>query len=102
MVLSTGLGEFGQLRRGPNGEEIPDFLQQQVQVALNVRDGETVALGGLTRKQDNYSRSRIPVLSDLPIIGQLFQGRNEQTTTADLTIFLTPTILDEANSGFVP
>jgi general secretion pathway protein D len=102
MTINTQLGDFGQLRRGADGTEIPDFLNQSVNVAVRVKSGDTVALGGLNRKLDNYSRSRIPVLGDLPIIGQLFQGRNEQLTSQDLTIFVTPTILDESGAGIIP
>ena len=61
-----------------------------------------MALGGLTSKNDNYSRSRIPILSDLPIIGQFFQGRNQETSTQDLTIFVTPTILKDQSIGLNP
>ncbi|MCG9895722.1 MAG: hypothetical protein MH204_09625 [Fimbriimonadaceae bacterium] len=95
--ISAVQSELGQLRRGPDGSEVPDQLVQAINVAVNIPDGETVALGGLTRKQDNYSRSRIPLLSDLPIIGRLFQGRNEQQSTQDLTIFVTANILDDSS-----
>lgn len=102
MVISTTISDFGQLRRGPDGTEIPDTLTQTVFVPVIVPDGETVALGGLTRKTENYSRSRIPLLSDLPIIGQFFQGKNEQTSTQDLTVFVTPTIIKDQNFGLNP
>jgi general secretion pathway protein D len=102
MVISTTISDFGQLRRGPDGTEIPDTLTQTVFVPVIVPDGETVALGGLTRKTENYSRSRIPLLSDLPIIGQFFQGKNEQTSTQDLTVFVTPTIIKDQNFGLTP
>lgn len=102
MGLSPTIAEFGQLRRGPDGQEIPDQLSQTISVVARVRDGETIALAGLTRKSDNYSESRIPILSDLPIIGQLFRGRNRQQTNSELLIFVTPTIVDEDNYGLGP
>lgn len=102
MGLTPQIADFGQIRRGPDGSEIPDQLQQAIAVVVRVKSGETIALGGLTRKLDNYSRSKIPVLGDLPIIGQLFQGRNSQQTTQDLTIFVTPTILEDQALGINP
>lgn len=102
MTISTQISDFGQLRRGPDGTEIPDQLSQFVSVPVIVPDGETVALGGLTRKTENFSRSRIPILSDLPILGQFFQGKNEQVSTQDLTIFVTPTIIKDQNIGLNP
>lgn len=102
MTISTQISDFGQLRRGPDGTEIPDQLSQIVSVPVIVPDGETVALGGLTRKTENFSRSRIPILSDLPILGQFFQGKNEQVSTQDLTIFVTPTIIKDQTIGLNP
>ena len=102
MGLSPQISEFGQLRRGPDGTEIPDILTQSVQAVVRLKDGETIAIGGLTRKSDNFSRSKIPVLGDLPIIGQLFQGRNSQQSTQELTIFVTAKIIDEDFLGIGP
>jgi general secretion pathway protein D len=102
VFLNPSLQGFGQLKRGPDGQEIPDILNQQIQVVARVRNGETIALGGLTNKVDNYSQSRIPILSDLPIIGQLFRGRNTNTSSSELIIFVTPTIVDDENFGLGP
>ncbi len=102
VFLNPSLQGFGQLKRGPDGQEIPDILQQTISVVARVRSGETIALGGLTNKVDNYSQSRIPILSDLPIIGQLFRGRNTNTSSSELIIFVTPTIVDDENFGLGP
>lgn len=102
MGLAPQISEFGQLRRGPDGSEIPDVLTQSISVVVRLKDGETIAIGGLTRKSDNFSRSKIPVLGDLPIIGQLFQGRNSQQSTQELTIFVTAKIIDEDFLGIGP
>lgn len=99
VTLNPTIQDFGQLRRGPDGQEIPDQLSQSIQVVARVRSGETIALAGLTRKQDNFSQSRFPILGDLPIIGQLFRGRNSQQTTSELIVFVTPTIVQEGDNG---
>ncbi|MCH7944458.1 MAG: type II and III secretion system protein, partial [Armatimonadetes bacterium] len=100
--ISPQLQSFGQLKRGPDGQEIPDILQQTISVVARVRSGETIALGGMTNKFDSYSESRIPILSDLPIIGQLFKGRNTNTSTSELIIFVTPTIVKDDEYGLGP
>jgi general secretion pathway protein D len=102
VFLAPTLQGFGQLKRGPDGQEIPDILSQSINVVARVKSGETIALGGLTNKVDNYSQSRIPILSDLPIIGQLFRGRNTNTNSSELIIFVTPTIVEEGNYGLGP
>ena len=102
MNLQPQISGFGQLKRGPDGQEIPDILTQFISVVARVKNGETIALGGMTNKVDNYSESRIPILSDLPIIGQLFRGRNTTTSSSELIIFVTPTIVEDDNFGLGP
>jgi general secretion pathway protein D len=99
--LNPQIQDFGQLRRSADGQEIPDVLSQVISVVARVKDGETIALGGLTRKQDTFSTSRIPLLSDLPIVGQLFRGRSQQQTSSELLVFVTPTIVKD-DSGMAP
>lgn len=102
MLVNPSLSGFGQIKRGPDGQEIPDQLTQTINVIARVKNGETIALGGMTNKVDNYSEARIPILSDLPIIGQLFKGRGGNKTHSELIIFVTPTIIEEGNYGLGP
>lgn len=102
MSLAPQLTDFGQVRTGPDGQQIPDQLGQFLTVTARVRDGETVALGGLTRKQDTFSEIRFPILGDLPIIGQLFRSRNSQSNHSELIIFVTPKIVADNESGINP
>lgn len=99
MMLTPQVQDFGQLRRGPDGQEIPDLLNQAIQVVARVQNGETIALAGFTRKSDNFSQGRFPILSELPIIGQLFRGRNQTQNTSELIVFVTPTIVEEGLFG---
>ncbi|MFQ3586146.1 MAG: hypothetical protein SNJ76_00590 [Fimbriimonadaceae bacterium] len=101
--INVTLSDFGQIRRSPEGQEVPDILQQTVSIVARVRSGESIALGGLTRKQDTGSESRIPVLGDLPIVGQFFRTRSREVNNQELIIFVTPTIVeDEDNAGLGP
>lgn len=99
MMLTPQVQDFGQLRRGPDGQEIPDLLNQAIQVVARVQNGETIALAGFTRKSDSFSQGRFPILSELPIIGQLFRGRNQTQNTSELIVFVTPTIVEEDHFG---
>ena len=99
MYLTPQVSEFGEIRRSPDGTEIPDLLNQGLAVVTTVKDGETIALGGLTRKQDRVSTSRTPLLSDLPIIGRLFRGQNKSYNTQELIIFVTPKIVAADENG---
>lgn len=83
---------------GDLGFTIP---KRNVRTQVIVRDGETMALGGLTQTQVTKSRSGIPILSDLPLIGRLFSQTETREEKQDLLILLTPHIIDEG-TGPVP
>ena len=99
MFINVPVQDFGQIRRGPNGEEVPDLLSQTISVVARVKNGETIALGGLTRKSDTGSESRFPILGDLPIIGQFFRSTNAEKNNTELLIFVTPNIIEDDAGG---
>jgi general secretion pathway protein D len=100
LSLSPQIQDFGQLQRGPDGQEIPDVLSQQINVVARVKNDETIVLGGLTRKSDQGSEARVPILADLPIIGQFFRSTTRSKNNSELLIFVTPHIIeDDDGSG---
>ena len=79
----------------PLGGQVPLISTQMISTLVRVKDGETIAMGGLVRKNDNVSGQSIPILGDLPFIGALFRSQNKTNTDSELLIFITPTILRE-------
>jgi type IV pilus assembly protein PilQ len=71
------------------------FPKQSVDNEVLVADGETAVMGGLTQSTVRSSKSGIPILVDLPIIGRLFGVTNREETKRDLLILITPHIIDE-------
>lgn len=71
----------------------PVISTRSVQTMLLVRDGQTVALGGLTDQQRDYNRRGIPFLSAIPWIGGLFGSQERRTTETELFVFLTPRVI---------
>jgi type IV pilus assembly protein PilQ len=65
---------------------------------LLVGDGETVVIAGLTQTSVRVSKSGIPLLVDLPLIGRLFGYTTKQEQRRDLLILLTPHVIDEGES----
>jgi len=74
------------------------FQKQKADNQLLVEDGETAVIGGLTVTQVNKTRSGIPLLSNLPIIGRLFSFTNDTENRRDLIILVTPRITDDGAS----
>lgn len=71
------------------------FQTQRADNQLLVNDGETAVIGGLTVTQVTTSRSGIPLLSGLPIIGKLFSFSRNEENRRDLIILVTPRIIDD-------
>ena len=74
------------------------FSTQEATTQLLVRDGETAVIGGLTVTDVTVSKSGIPFLVDLPIIGRLFGYRTSKEQRRDLLILVTPHIVDDLNN----
>lgn len=77
----------------------PPTTTQALQTLRTVRSGDTMVLGGFVRKSDTKTQSRIPILADLPIIGNLFRNRVINETDNELLIFVTPTIIEEGGES---
>ncbi|MEP6494110.1 MAG: AMIN domain-containing protein [bacterium] len=71
------------------------FPTQKVDNEVLVADGETAVMGGLTQTTVSMSKSGIPILVDLPIIGRFFGVTNRTETKRDLLILITPHIIDD-------
>lgn len=77
----------------------PPSITQSLNTLRTVHNGETMVLGGLVRKSESNSQSRIPFLGDLPIIGSLFRNRVNNVADTELLIFVTPTIINDNSEG---
>jgi type IV pilus assembly protein PilQ len=71
------------------------FQTQRADNQLLVNDGETAVIGGLTVTEVTNSRTGIPLLSGLPIIGKLFSFSSNKENRRDLIILVTPRIIDD-------
>ncbi|HEY8312361.1 MAG TPA: type II and III secretion system protein, partial [Gemmatimonadaceae bacterium] len=71
------------------------FNKQSADNRLLVNDGETAVIGGLTVTQVTQSKSGIPVLVDLPLVGKLFGVTQKSEEKRDLLILITPHVIDD-------
>ena len=60
-----------------------------------VANGQTAVIGGLTTQDEVETNLGVPVLKDIPILGNLFRYKNKRSESRDLVIFVTPTIVDD-------
>ena len=71
----------------------PTFLQRQINSKVAVRSGETLVLGGLIQDSVNNTRSGVPLLSDIPVVGALFGTRDNRASRTELLVVLTPRVV---------
>jgi general secretion pathway protein D len=81
--------------------QAPLVSQRQAQTTITVRDGETVILGGIIREQDDKTINKVPVLGDLPVLGNLFRSRGVTKAKTELMVFLTPRIVRNADQAAI-
>jgi len=74
---------------------VPEKTTRGAETQLRVHSGDTVVLGGLRRDKASDSVSKVPVLGDLPLVGQVFRSPKKESRQSDLMIFLTATIVGE-------
>jgi general secretion pathway protein D len=71
----------------------PTFIQRKITSRVNVQSGQTVVLGGLIQDSEERGRDRIPVVGDIPVIGNLFGTTASRNQRTELIVFLTPRVM---------
>lgn len=75
--------------------DIPDEFSTELATNIMVKDGQTIVIGGLFRDVVVTTRSQIPLLGDLPLIGAAFRGTRDSVTRQEVIVLLTPHIIDD-------
>ena len=73
---------------------VPVVSNREVNTEVSLIDGQTLIIGGLVSKRTLKDMRKVPILGDLPGVGQLFRVNNDDTTKTTLFIFITPHIID--------
>ena len=71
----------------------PIVNQRQANTTVSVQDGNTVVLGGMIRKSITANVNKVPLLGDIPILGNLFKYSNKNQQRTELMVFLTPHVI---------
>ncbi|HLB93924.1 MAG TPA: secretin N-terminal domain-containing protein [Candidatus Babeliales bacterium] len=88
------LEDFTNAIDDPNNPSAGDTSIKLVQTCTNVANGEVLALGGLIKRTTTSNESNVPILSKIPIIGNLFRNRTDEYKRDTLLIFITPRIIN--------
>jgi pilus assembly protein CpaC len=88
--------DYGNAVRA-NGITIPALRSRRCEGIMRVRNGQTIALGGLLMNEDTAGVRHMPLLSKLPVIGNLFKSREFIRGDTELIMLMTPEIMDPSN-----
>ena len=96
--LTVTKDSIGQLVQSATGGQVPSIDTRTITTEVLVNDGQTVVLGGIMETERRRSSSKVPMLGDLPVLGNLFKNQTKTNNKDELLIFVTPKILhDGAN-----
>ncbi len=86
---------------GPVSSRDSDLIvnKRQFQTTMVAQDGEIMAIGGLLNDDERRTIEKIPLLGDLPVIGELFRSKSRSRTKTNLVVFIRPTVLRTNSDG---
>ncbi|HOW68999.1 MAG TPA: secretin N-terminal domain-containing protein [Phycisphaerae bacterium] len=89
--------EVSQIGQSPvtisTGVSLPTFDERSAKTTVTVKNGETVIIGGLITSNETKSESKVPLVGDIPGIGNLFRASTRKTSRTELIIMLTPHVI---------
>ena len=80
-----------------NGADVtsPIIDKRTLDSSVLIKSGDTLAIGGLLSDQVSKSKTKVPILGDIPVLGYAFQSHDNERHKRNLLIFVTPTIIDQ-------
>ena len=76
-----------------SGIDSPTIRQRKVETSVALGDGQTLALGGLVQESNSDSRSEVPGLGKVPVLGNLFRKKNSRKGRTELLILIRPRVI---------
>jgi len=96
MKIKPEISDIGSyfIDNSNGGNKIPIVDTDEVQTTVRVKDGITIIIGGLMKDELSNSKTKVPVLGDLPFIGKAFSNEDRNMQKTEIVIFLTPHIIN--------
>ncbi len=73
----------------------PTFQQRRVRTTVAVQDGESIVLAGMMQDRASRARTQVPLIGDIPVIGNLFKNKNDTIARTELLIAITPRVVKD-------
>lgn len=75
-------------------EIAPDTIQKKLSTVVQVNSGDTIVLGGLIGQTKNKQNTAVPILADIPLLGNAFKSTKDAVKTTELIFVITPRVVD--------
>jgi pilus assembly protein CpaC len=85
--------EVSAVDHGSGTSDVPGFLTRRVSTLFSTPPGETVMLSGLVKSEMAKDVAKVPLLGQIPVIGELFKSRAFRENRTELAVFITPIVV---------
>jgi general secretion pathway protein D len=92
-VVSLEIAQEVSRVAGAATELTPIITQRKITSRVNVQSGQTVVLGGLIQESEDRGRDRVPILGEIPVVGNLFSSTRNEARRTELIVFITPRVI---------
>lgn len=84
----------------PSGQSTPiDPKTRSSRTMVRIRSGDTLVVAGLIDRSDQTTVTKVPILGDIPIVGEAFKNTEVSDSASELIVFVTPRLLEEATAA---
>jgi type II secretory pathway component HofQ len=91
--LKPEVSRVVEIVSGPGGAQAPRVGTRSVDTTLTVPDGQTIVIGGLISQEERKTTLKVPLLGDIPVIGELFRFTSTTTGESEVIFLITPQIV---------
>ena len=100
--VRPSISSISDLKKDPNPalkieNLVPQIRTREIESMLRVRSGDIAVLGGLMEDRMDNKSNRVPVIGDIPLLGEVFTSRNNSAAKSELVIVLRPTVIRDAS-----
>ncbi|CAM3070721.1 type II secretion system protein GspD [Rariglobus hedericola] len=85
---------------GVSAQKFYDINKREGSLNMILKDGQTAAIGGLMDTKNTKTDTKVPILGDIPVLGNLFKSKSDQKVETNLIIFITASILEPSKTTY--
>jgi len=88
-----------EMGSNPPGVSSPAILVRKINTNVVASSGQSIVLGGLMSENQSSSESKVPILGDVPLVGNLFKSKSKGRRKTELIVILTPKIISTVDEA---